>query len=106
MDISPIGLQRDLPRPAGAEKPAAAAAALESETPRQDAPRARTVVVDLPDPVPGRLLLDVDRETGQVVGRIIEKESGRLLRQVPSEEALRLAASMKKLLEPLFRAEA
>jgi uncharacterized FlaG/YvyC family protein len=46
----------------------------------------------------GQLQLDIDQTTGRVVGRIIDKESGVMIKQIPSEEALRLIAASQKLL--------
>jgi len=46
----------------------------------------------------GRLQLDIDQTTGQVVGRIIDKETGATIKQIPSDEALRLIASHERML--------
>jgi hypothetical protein len=52
-----------------------------------------------PPPIqPGQLQLDIDRTTGRVVGRIIDKESGATITQIPSEEALRMIAVSQRLL--------
>lgn len=37
-----------------------------------------------------RIELSVDKELGQIIFRLFDKESGELIRQVPSEEALKL----------------
>jgi flagellar protein FlaG len=54
--------------------------------------------VEPPSIQPGQLQLDIDQSTGRVVGRIIDKESGVMIKQIPSEEALRLIAASQKLL--------
>lgn len=52
-----------------------------------------------PPPVAaGKLQLDIDQTTGQVVGRIIDKETGATIKQIPSDEALRLIASHQRML--------
>jgi len=108
MTVSPIGLHADIATHAASDRPVTPGIASEPSRPAvpDRAPAVRTVSVDLPEPMPGRLKLDLDRETGRVVGRIVDKESGRLIRQIPSEEALKLAASVKRMFEPLFTVQA
>jgi hypothetical protein len=50
----------------------------------------------------GKLQLDIDRATGQVVGRIIDKETGATIKQIPSDEALRLIATNERILGALL----
>ncbi|MGB8275118.1 MAG: flagellar protein FlaG [Alphaproteobacteria bacterium] len=45
-----------------------------------------------------RLQLDIDRGTGQVVGRIINAETGKVVNQIPSEEMIRLLARTREFL--------
>lgn len=45
--------------------------------------------------------LAVDEATGTVIGRVIDKENGDLIAQLPSEEILRLIAQTKEMLQPL-----
>jgi len=52
--------------------------------------------------MPGRLQLDIDRGSGQVIGRIVDKKTGALIAQVPSQEALRLAAAFKQDVGRIF----
>lgn len=49
----------------------------------------------------GRLMLAVDNETGRVIGRIVDRDSGKLIVQIPSEEMLALIAATKEMLGPL-----
>lgn len=48
------------------------------------------------------LSLDVDDKTGRVVGRIIDKDSGQVIHQIPSDEMLQLIAATKEMLGPLL----
>jgi len=58
----------------------------------------QTGAIEPPSIQPGQLQLDIDQSTGRVVGRIIDKQSGATIKQIPSEEALRLIAASQKLL--------
>jgi len=104
MSISPIGLQSEAPTPSGASRarPAAPAASASVPAPAASTPATRTVEVALPDPMPGHLELDIDRDTGRVIGRIVDKKTGALISQVPSTEALRLAAAVKQDIGRIF----
>ncbi|MEK6557813.1 MAG: flagellar protein FlaG [Candidatus Margulisiibacteriota bacterium] len=46
--------------------------------------------------------LDVDRTTKQIVARIVDAETGRVVRQIPNEEALKIAANIQVSLDGLF----
>ncbi|MCY1274018.1 FlaG protein [compost metagenome] len=48
----------------------------------------------------------VDEASGQVVIKVIDRDSGDLVRQIPSEEALRLAERLKELRSLMFEAHA
>ncbi|UTW07296.1 flagellar protein FlaG [Pseudomonas benzenivorans] len=52
------------------------------------------------------LNFDLDDSTGQVVVKVTDGVSGEVIRQIPSEEALRLAESLEDMRSLLFRAEA
>ena len=43
------------------------------------------------------LQFDVDEDLGRTVVRVIDKDSGELIRQIPSEEVLELAKQMKEM---------
>ena len=107
MSISPIGLPIDTPMPSGGGRAQPAARAARAVNAAASIPIAgtsatRTVEVALPDLMPGHLQLDIDRDTGQVIGRIVDKKTGALISQVPSAEALRLAASVKQDIGRIF----
>ena len=44
-----------------------------------------------------RVQLDVDSATGRVVGKVIDKQSGEVMHQLPSPEILQLIAKAKEL---------
>lgn len=69
-------------------------------------PAVQPVSVDVPEIANGHLQLSIDRQTGRVVGRIVDRKTGELLWQVPTEEMLRLIAATKKFLGPLFSTKA
>jgi hypothetical protein len=102
MGISPIGSQPVLPATSGAPR-VRPAAANPAPAPIADAPAMQTVSFELPDLMPGHLQLDIDRASGRVVGRIVNKKTGALISQVPSEEALRLAAAFKQDIRRIFQ---
>jgi len=52
------------------------------------------------------LEFSIDESTDQVVVKVINKASGELIRQMPSEEALQLAQRMKEDNPVLFQAKA
>ncbi len=47
----------------------------------------------------------VDDESGRVVINVTEKSTGEIIRQIPSEEALRLAESLSQARSLMFRIE-
>lgn len=48
----------------------------------------------------------LDDSTGRMVVRVTDRASGNLVRQIPSEEALRLAENLEQVRSLLFKAEA
>lgn len=48
----------------------------------------------------------VDDSTGQVVVKVIDGDSGKLIRQIPSEELLRLSERLEDMRSLLFKAQA
>lgn len=86
-----------VPQTASAGRVAAKQAPL-AERPVDLSQAVQTAQVQPPPIQPGQLQLDIDRSTGRVVGRIIDKQSGATIKQIPSEEALRLIAISQQLL--------
>ena len=52
------------------------------------------------------LNFSVDDSSGRVVVKVTDRASGDVIRQLPSEEALRLAESLEEVRSLLFKAEA
>lgn len=48
----------------------------------------------------------VDDSTGEVVVKVLDGESGKLIRQIPSEEVLKLAKQLDDVRSLMFKAEA
>lgn len=45
-----------------------------------------------------RMELDVDRPTGLVIGRLVDGETGKVVDQVPSEEAVRILERARRMI--------
>lgn len=56
--------------------------------------------------VPRDLSFSLDDSTGRVVVKVTDSTSGEVIRQIPSEEALRLAERLDEARSLLFKAEA
>lgn len=52
------------------------------------------------------LAFSIDESSGDVVIKVVEHESGKLVRQIPSEEALRLSEQLEELRSLMFEARA
>ncbi|MFU7548159.1 flagellar protein FlaG, partial [Pseudomonas paraeruginosa] len=52
------------------------------------------------------LNFSLDDSTGRVVVKVTDSSSGEIIRQIPSEEALRLAERLDEARSLLFKAEA
>ena len=52
-----------------------------------------------------KISFDVDEETGRAVVRVLNKETGEVIRQVPPEELLTLVARMRQLSGLIFNQE-
>ncbi|MNF76885.1 flagellar protein FlaG [compost metagenome] len=52
------------------------------------------------------LNFNVDDSSGRVVVQVTDSESGEVIRQIPSEDALKLAESLSEMRSLLFKAEA
>ena len=63
---------------------------------RQHRPRA-----DAPKPITVRLELRIDDSTNQVFGRVIDRETGEEIRQIPAESIRHLQAISRELFDSL-----
>jgi flagellar protein FlaG len=57
--------------------------------------------LSLPEAVNSRVELNVDQDAGIVVGRVINKETGEVIREIPPESIVRLIEATKRALGPL-----
>jgi len=55
----------------------------------------------LPDSLSTHVALSVDDETGIVIGTVIDRNTGKVLRQIPSEEMVHLIRATREALGPL-----
>lgn len=88
--------------PKAAQAIAVTKARVESPAPAQ----AQTQLTDavqaqLPESLTAHVALSVDHETGLVIGTVIDRQSGKVLRQIPSEEMVQLIRATREALRPL-----
>jgi len=57
--------------------------------------------INLPDSLNSRVDLSVDKETGLVIGKVIDRDTGKEVRQIPSESMVRLIRATREELGPL-----
>ncbi|MGY4825301.1 flagellar protein FlaG [Stutzerimonas chloritidismutans] len=72
-----------------------------SESATSAVERFKTIVQDLQR----NLDFSVDDSSGQVVVKVMDGESGKLIRQIPSEDLLRLSERLEDMRSLLFKAE-
>ena len=91
--------------PRAAQAVAVAKAKAENLAPQQtQAPHADAVEgfrAQLPVSLTAHVALSVDDETGLVIGTVVDTQSGKALRQIPSEETVRLIRATREALGPL-----
>ena len=92
------------PNAAKAIQAAKTAAAQQTPAVSQDAldQAFRQQLPELSSIVNAKLQLDIDQDSGQVIGRIVDRDSGELIKQIPSDDMLRLIAQTKELLGTLY----
>ncbi len=98
-----------------AEKPVARSAEVSADS-KQDDPAKVQGVDDVKSAVAEiekflsetrrNLQFSTDEESGKIVVKVIASDSGELIRQIPSEEALRIAQSLSDVKSVLFDATA
>ena len=57
--------------------------------------------LNLPVAMNARVELNVDKETGLVIGRVVDRTTGEFIRQIPPEAMVRLIEATKRELGPL-----
>ena len=124
MDVGPIknsalGSMPTVRLAASAEKSAAVAgeqentqqglqsvSAAQGESARAQVEDAVSTIQGFVQSVRRNLDFQLDDSTGRVVVKVTDSESGDVIRQIPSEEALKLAESLEEVRSLLFKAEA
>jgi flagellar protein FlaG len=81
---------------ASASTPSANAAA---EVPKKSVEAAVEQMKDFAQVLTRQLQFDVDEDSGKTVVRVLDKDSGEMIRQIPSDEILALASHMKALMD-------
>ena len=80
--------------------------AAEGESARAQVEDAVSTIQGFVQSVRRNLDFQLDDSTGRVVVKVTDSESGDVIRQIPSEEALKLAESLEEVRSLLFKAEA
>ena len=83
-----------------------AVSAAEGESARAQVEDAVSTIQGFVQSVRRNLDFQLDDSTGRVVVKVTDSESGDVIRQIPSEEALKLAESLEEVRSLLFKAEA
>src|SRR5690554_6307833 len=76
-----------------------------SETDREQLLAAVTDMQDYVDAAGRNIQFQLDDDSGRMIVRVTEASSGDVIRQMPSEEALRLAENLAEVRSVLFSAE-
>jgi flagellar protein FlaG len=117
MNINPIMLpDADTPRPVAARTPLPAVSAISPMAPvassadtqaRAADPEAVKDAVkaanDAVKAIKSEIDFTVDEDTGKTVVRVVEKQTGTLIRQIPSQEMLEIAKALDRLQGLLVR---
>lgn len=83
-----------------------AASAAQDKSARAQVEDAVSTIQGFVQSVRRNLDFQLDDSTGRVVVKVTDSESGDVIRQIPSEEALKLAESLEEVRSLLFKAEA
>lgn len=70
-----------------------------SSVSREEVQAAVAQMKDFAQVMSRQLQFDVDEDSGRTVVRVLDKDSGDVIRQIPSEEVLALASRMKEMME-------
>ncbi|MFI8743993.1 flagellar protein FlaG [Pseudomonas sp. NPDC077186] len=98
----------DAGAPAALQKPEERQPALlqASEVGRQPVEEAVSSIREFAQSIQRNLNFSLDDSTGRVVVKVTDGVSGEVIRQIPSEEALRLAETLDEVRSLLFNAQA
>lgn len=81
-------------------------ASSQAEQPRAPVEEAVSSIKAFAQSIQRNLNFALDDSTGRVVVKVTDSVSGEVIRQIPSEDALRLAESLDEVRSLLFKAEA
>jgi flagellar protein FlaG len=70
-----------------------------TDIPKQAVETAVEQMKDFAQVMSRQLQFDVDEDSGRTVVRVLDKDSGQVIRQIPSDEVLALARHMRELME-------
>ena len=112
MNINPISTPApDLPRPASVRTPVAAAAAVApaanaTQAQAGDPQRVNDAVAaanDAMKTIKSELQFSVDNATGKTIVRVVDGDTGEVIRQMPSKEMIEIAKALDRLQGLLVR---
>jgi flagellar protein FlaG len=110
MNVNPIAPPAaEVPRPASVRPVAASTAAAAAADAKQQAPGPQAVkeavaaANEAMRAMKSELDFSVDEDTGKTVIRVIDKQSGTLIRQMPSQEMIEIAKALDRLQGQLVR---
>lgn len=106
----PVPNQGSTPRSAAPQRAAVAAETFPKASPPPEQPSREQIkqVVEeirksLSQTAANNLQFSIDDETGQTIVRVTDKQTGELIRQIPSEELVELAKSLDRMQGMLLR---
>lgn len=88
------------------ESGASGAGQLQGQVAKQTVERVVTTMQAFTQSISRNLNFSLDDSTGRVVVKVTDASSGEVIRQIPSEEALRLAERLEEARSLLFKAQA
>lgn len=97
---------RKAERPIEEAEQSSRARAAEEASARSQLEGAMSSIQEFVQSVRRNLDFQLDDSSGKVVVKVTDGESGDVIRQIPSEEALKLAESLQEVRSLLFKAEA
>jgi flagellar protein FlaG len=107
MNVNPLQTPApELPRPVSARTPLTAAPAPAGTAGSVDAGAVKTAVDAANEAVKtlkSEINFSVDEDTGKTIVRVVEKQTGTLIRQIPSQEMLEIALALDRLQGLLVR---
>ncbi len=98
--------QQDALRGAARQEEAAKKAPAEQQAVTAESQEAVSSIKDFVQTIRRDLSFDLDDSSGRMVVKVTDRASGEVVRQIPTEEALRLAENLEEARSLLFKAQA